>query len=86
MFVPLRNIAALIERAIRTRGVLERPGHRSIIGSANSVIAAIVIGVVDVENAALVFAEAFGSRFRDDLLNREVFTGLEDARWVVDRW
>ena len=26
------------------------------------------------------------SRFRDELLNRELFTGLEDARWVVDRW
>ena len=30
--------------------------------------------------------ESFNSRLRDELLNREVFTGLEDARWVVDRW
>ena len=32
------------------------------------------------------YVESFNSRFRDELLNREVFTGLEDARWVVDRW
>ncbi len=32
------------------------------------------------------YVESFNSRFRDDLLKREVFTGLEDARWVVDRW
>ena len=32
------------------------------------------------------FVESFNSRFRDELLNRELFTGLEDARWVVDRW
>jgi len=30
--------------------------------------------------------ESFNSRFCDELLNRELFTGLEDARWVVDRW
>ena len=30
--------------------------------------------------------ESFNSRFRDELLNRELFVGLEDARWVVDRW
>ena len=27
--------------------------------------------------------ESFNSRFWDELLNRELFTGLEDARWVV---
>jgi len=32
------------------------------------------------------YIESFNSRFRDELLNRELFTGLEDARWVVDRW
>jgi putative transposase len=32
------------------------------------------------------YVESFNSRFRDELLNRELFTGLEDARWVVDRW
>ncbi len=31
------------------------------------------------------YVESFHSRFRDELLNRELFTGLEDARWVVDR-
>ena len=32
------------------------------------------------------YVESFNSRFRDELLNRELFIGLEDARWVVDRW
>ena len=32
------------------------------------------------------YVESFNSRFRDELLNRELFVGLEDARWVVDRW
>ena len=32
------------------------------------------------------YIESFNSRFRDELLNRELFTGLEDACWVVDRW
>lgn len=32
------------------------------------------------------YVESFNSRLRDELLNRELFTGLKDARWVVDRW
>lgn len=32
------------------------------------------------------YVESFNSRLRDELLNRELFVGLEDARWVVDRW
>ena len=32
------------------------------------------------------YVESFNSRFRDELLNRELFVGLEDARWIVDRW
>ncbi len=32
------------------------------------------------------YVESFNSRFRDELLNRELFVGIEDARWVVDRW
>ena len=32
------------------------------------------------------YVESFNSRFRDELLDREIFLGLEDARWVIDRW
>ena len=32
------------------------------------------------------YVESFNSRFRDELLDRELFVGIEDARWVVDRW
>jgi putative transposase len=32
------------------------------------------------------YVESFNSRFRDELLDRELLVGLEDARWVVDRW
>lgn len=32
------------------------------------------------------YVESFNSRFRDELLDRELFLGLEDARWVIDRW
>ncbi len=32
------------------------------------------------------YIESFNSRFRDELLDRELFLGLEDARWVIDRW
>jgi len=27
--------------------------------------------------------ESFNGRFRDELLNGELFLGLEDARWVI---
>jgi len=30
--------------------------------------------------------ESFNSRFRQELLDRELFLGLEGARWCVDRW
>ena len=32
------------------------------------------------------YIESFNSRFRQELLDRELFLGLEDARWCVDRW
>lgn len=32
------------------------------------------------------YVESFNSRFRQELLDRELFLGLEDARWVIDRW
>ena len=32
------------------------------------------------------YVESFNSRFRDELLNGELFLSLADARWVVDRW
>ena len=30
--------------------------------------------------------ESFNSRLRDELLNCELFVGLADTRWIVDRW
>ncbi len=30
--------------------------------------------------------ESFNGKFRDELLNRELFLSLEEARWVIDRW
>jgi transposase InsO family protein len=32
------------------------------------------------------YVESFNSRLRDELLDRELFLSLADARWVVDRW
>jgi transposase InsO family protein len=32
------------------------------------------------------YVESFNGKLRDELLNRELFLGLEDARWVLDRW
>ena len=32
------------------------------------------------------YVESFNGTFRDELLNGELFLGLEDARWVIDRW
>ena len=32
------------------------------------------------------YVESFNGKFRDELLNGELFLGLEDARWVIDRW
>jgi len=32
------------------------------------------------------YAESFNSRFRDELLDRELFLSLAEARWVVDCW
>ena len=30
--------------------------------------------------------ESAGGKLRDELLNRELFLNLEQARWVIDRW
>ena len=32
------------------------------------------------------YVELFNVKLRDDLLNRESFLSLEEARWVIDRW
>ena len=32
------------------------------------------------------YVEPFNGKLRDELLNREIFLGLEDARWVIGRW
>ena len=32
------------------------------------------------------YVESFNGKLRDELLNRELFLSLEEARWVVDRW
>ena len=32
------------------------------------------------------YVESFNGKFRDELLNGELFLGLADARWVIDRW
>jgi hypothetical protein len=32
------------------------------------------------------YVESFNGKLRDELLNRELFVSLEEARWVIDRW
>jgi putative transposase len=32
------------------------------------------------------YVESFNGKLRDELLNRELFLSLQEARWVVDRW
>ena len=32
------------------------------------------------------YVESFNGKLRDELLNRELFLSLEEARWVTDRW
>ena len=32
------------------------------------------------------YVELAGGKLRDELLNRELFLSLEDARWLIDRW
>jgi putative transposase len=32
------------------------------------------------------YVESFNGKFRDELLNRELFLSLEEAGWVIDRW
>ena len=32
------------------------------------------------------YVESFNGKLRDELLNRELFLSLEDARWVIDQW
>ena len=32
------------------------------------------------------YVESFNGKFRNELLNGELFLGLADARWVIDRW
>ena len=32
------------------------------------------------------YVESFNGKLRDELLNRELFLSIEEARWVIDRW
>ena len=32
------------------------------------------------------YVESFNGTLRDELLNREIFLSMEEARWVIDRW
>ena len=32
------------------------------------------------------YVESFNGKLRDELLNRELFLSLDEARWVIDRW
>ncbi len=32
------------------------------------------------------YVESFNGKLRDELLDRELFLSLEEARWVIDRW
>ena len=32
------------------------------------------------------YVESFNGKLRDELLNRELFLSLTEARWVIDRW
>ena len=32
------------------------------------------------------YCESFNGKLRDELLNRELFLSLKEARWVIDRW
>ena len=32
------------------------------------------------------YVESFNGKLADELLNRELFVSLEEARWVIDRW
>ena len=32
------------------------------------------------------YVESFNGKLRDELLNRELFLSMEEARWVIDRW
>ena len=32
------------------------------------------------------YVESAGGKLRDELLNRELFLSLDEARWVIDRW
>ena len=32
------------------------------------------------------YVESFNARFRDELLNRELFLSVTEAQWVIDRW
>ena len=32
------------------------------------------------------YVESFNGKLRDELLNREFFLSLDEARWVIDRW
>ena len=32
------------------------------------------------------YVESFNGKLRDELLNREIFLSLAEARWVTDRW
>ena len=32
------------------------------------------------------YVESFNDRFRDELLNRELFFSVTEAQWVIDQW
>ena len=88
-----RDVVGVLQYLFAIRG---RPGHIRSDNGPEFVAKAVVRWLDRAEVGTLFIAkgspwengyvESFNGKLRDELLNRELFLSLEEARWVIDRW
>lgn len=88
-----RDVVGVLQYLFAVRG---RPEHLRSDNGPELVATAVVRWLDQAEVGTLFIAkgspwengyvESFNGKLREELLNRELFLSLEEARWVIDRW
>ena len=74
-------------RQLKLLAVIDEYTRESLaIEAGRSFTAREVIDVAKGSPGENGYIESFNGKLRDELLNRELFLSLEEARWVINRW
>jgi putative transposase len=90
---PAPNVIGVLQYLFAVRGT---PQHVRSDNGPEFVAKTVRHGLQRADVGTLLFAkgnpwdngyvESAGGKLRDELLNRELFLSLDEARWVTDRW